>query len=317
MKKLGLFLALIFTFSVSAFAEILQVPSPYISTIQGGIDLAENGDTVLVLAGVYHENINFRGKNIVLASNFIFDQNTSTIHNTIIDGSDTATVVTFNSNEDSTASIQGFTIRHGCYYEGAGILCKGSSVHIAYNIIKENSADPFCSEPDMINMGGGVGAGIFCNDCFGIIEHNYIINNRCLGGEWGGGFGGGIFNTGRKSLIIRYNLIAWNQVDVGGNDFEGGGGILCGDSSTTLIYNNTIIYNQAQDGGGIYNFSLLPNSKIFNNIIAFNSEGIRVFDLPGYIFSPLIAYNNVWENDEGNFYDGFNGTGDTTWGFNS
>src|SRR5262245_33203768 len=57
----------------STLAEILHVPDNY-STIQGAMNAAVEGDTVLVAAGTYVENINFRGKNITVTSNFMFDQ---------------------------------------------------------------------------------------------------------------------------------------------------------------------------------------------------------------------------------------------------
>ena len=69
---------------LTAGATTIDVPSDH-TTIQGAIDAAVNDDTVLVAPGSYKENINFRGKNLVVTSHFALDQNTDFIYNTIID----------------------------------------------------------------------------------------------------------------------------------------------------------------------------------------------------------------------------------------
>ncbi len=76
------------------------------------------GDTVLVAEGTYSENINFKGKAITVASQFILDQDTSHISATIIDGSqhtnpDSGSVVYMISGEDTTSVLTGFTITGG------------------------------------------------------------------------------------------------------------------------------------------------------------------------------------------------------------
>jgi len=48
------------------FAKIIHVPADTTS-IQGGIDLATDGYTVLVDVGTYVENLNFNGKSIIVA----------------------------------------------------------------------------------------------------------------------------------------------------------------------------------------------------------------------------------------------------------
>jgi hypothetical protein len=54
---------------------------------QAGINVASDGDTVLVQAGTYVENINYNGKNIVVQGE---DRET-----TIIDGNQSGSVVIF------------------------------------------------------------------------------------------------------------------------------------------------------------------------------------------------------------------------------
>lgn len=89
-------------------------------TIQHGINIASNGDTVLVYDGHYYEKISFLGKAITVASQFLTDGDTAHISNTIIDGdtlvlgvADTGSVVRFVNNEDSNSMLCGLTIQKG------------------------------------------------------------------------------------------------------------------------------------------------------------------------------------------------------------
>ena len=96
-----------FAFSVSSW---IQVPSQF-ATIQAAINISNNGDTILVAPGTYHENINFNGKNVFLTSNYHISKDPNDIVQTIIDGSGASTVVIFNNGEDSTTYINGFTVQ--------------------------------------------------------------------------------------------------------------------------------------------------------------------------------------------------------------
>ena len=97
--------------------QIIYVPTDQ-PTIQAGIDAATNGDTVLVAQGTWFENINFNGKAITVASHYLMESDSAHIYNTIINGSDPSnpdigTVVTFDSNTDTTSCLYGFTITGG------------------------------------------------------------------------------------------------------------------------------------------------------------------------------------------------------------
>ena len=156
MLRADIILALIFLSFSSIYARIIHVPSE-IDSIQGGINIANDGDTVLVDVGTYYENINFNGKNIVLGSLFITIGDTSYISQTIIDGNQRGSVIVFENGEDSTACLSGFTVRHGNSEKGGGIYCFKSSPKLKNSNIENNYS---LGSSDLYN--GGSGGGVYC-----------------------------------------------------------------------------------------------------------------------------------------------------------
>ena len=69
----------------TVFTATLNVPGQY-STIQSAINASTDQDTVMVSPGFYQENINFNGKNIIVTSTYLLDQDSLIIGSTIIDG---------------------------------------------------------------------------------------------------------------------------------------------------------------------------------------------------------------------------------------
>src|SRR5688572_15858349 len=96
----------------------IRVPSDY-ATIQAAIDAAHDGDEIIVSQGKYGENIKFNGKNIYLHS--INPKDWNVVKDTVIDGYQSGSVVTFHGTEGSTCTLEGFTITNGKAGVGAGI----------------------------------------------------------------------------------------------------------------------------------------------------------------------------------------------------
>lgn len=274
-----LFLAIsIFIFSKTASAIIHEVPSDF-STIQEAINAAVNGDTIVVATGSYYENLNFKGKNIVLTSNYYLAGDTSFINKTIINGSqpaniDTGSCVIFASGEDSTAVLMGFTITggtgtvwldaHGAgtYREGGGILIDFSSPTIRNNRIVDNLAT------NSTGINGAGGGGIRISDGNPYMLNNLIAYNKAKYGP------GVVLNY--TGCIMRNNIIAYNS---GGQTFNGGGAIWSNTNSAAypkIIENNTIYRNQASVGtGGCLAWGgtlIMKNNILWGNYSADNSQ---------------------------------------------
>ena len=198
----GAYIFVVFLF-LFASATIINIPADY-PTIQEGIDASADGDTVLVNPGTYFENINFNGHNIVLGSLFLTSGDTSYIGQTVIDGDSAGSVVTFESGEDSTTLIIGFSITNGRADRGGGIFCSHSSPTISHNEIFENET------PHGWTNGG---AGICCLSSAAWLSFNHIHDNAALYADGEGTMGGGI-KSENSALRILNNVIANNSSSI-------------------------------------------------------------------------------------------------------
>ena len=169
MKKI-LFLFLLILSGNICFGNVINIPSDH-PTIQGGINISADGDTILVQPGIYYENLKFNGKNIKLFSLFVTTNDTSFISQTVLDGGQTDTVVKFIDGEDSTAVLQGFTLRNGdgsgpveFYSNGGGIGCK-------------NNSNPTLKDLIITENQSNYGAGIFVFNSNPKIEKCRIFDN--------------------------------------------------------------------------------------------------------------------------------------------
>ncbi|MCD4819670.1 MAG: hypothetical protein K8S23_13360 [Candidatus Cloacimonetes bacterium] len=232
-------------------SEMILIPEHF-PNIQEGINQAADGDTVLVSSGIYYENLNFLGKEILLTSHFLFEEDPSYIAETIIDGSnaanpDSTSTLIFCNNETESTIIQGFTIRSGggsswidpqypsnAWLSGGGIFMYYASPTIRFNHIKENIVENDGS------YDGASGGGLLCFRGNPTITNNIFSLNQA-------DYGAGIV-VDYSGAIIKNNLVIENS---GGQLYGGGGFYFIGnDVEPIIVENNTIFGNHSETNGG-------------------------------------------------------------------
>ena len=269
MKKLLITILLISIFSVLNAATI-KIPLDY-PTIQEGINAAVNGDTVIVTSGTYMENINFNGKNITVGSLFLTTQDTTYISQTIIDGNQNGSVVTFNSGEDSTAVLYGFTITNGSAADGGGIRCRDSSSATIRNcIIYDNSA---------LGTWNG-GGGIYCHYYSSLTVINCVINSNS--GTWGGGIWCAWYST--MSII---------NCTISNNIATNGGGIWCDWYESVEVFNSIFWGNTPSEVG----LGAESSIEIFYSDVVGGWEGEGNIDFDPLFVDPINGnFHLSWTN---------------------
>jgi predicted esterase len=273
--KANLLFAIFIVLTITIHSQIIRVPTDQ-PTIQAGIDVASDGDTVLVALGEYFENLEI-SKSILLTSNFMFEEDTSAISSTIINGSlNEASVIHVWAHISVRPTIQGFTITGGQgtadasgYTIGGGIYTR-TNIKIQYNkIINNNISNPYC-------LGGGICAIIDKNDLEILIQYNNISNNSLEG--YGESTGGGIeiyaySEVSSGNIGILNNIITNNQIStvILADFVSGGGGISLRSRFPVLLSKNIISNNTGVFGGGILLYEPFGSlTKIINNTVVDN-----------------------------------------------
>ena len=235
-----------FLLSPLTYAVTINVPADQ-PTIQSGIDVAQNGDTVLVDDGIYkgegNVNIDFKGKGITLKSR-------NGAEATIIDCEEKENTrgLIFQNDETDASVLDGFTIKNGVHEHGGGIYLSYASPTIKNCVIDSNQSIGF--------------GGIYCYNSDSIITDCTIIRN----------FGGGIFIMGRtehKGVVLKEtpaqptlknSTIAENT----------GNGVYCMDDVDPIITNCVVSHNSAR--GILYSYTRTDN-PITNCRIEHNAGG--------------------------------------------
>ena len=324
MNKLLILLLLSF-----GFGTIINVPDDY-STIQGGIDAASEGDTVLVAAGTYSPSTNSEVFPIEMVCGIHLIGSGQDV--SIIDAEQTDRVITMEYCDNNTISDLTLTAGLTDSY-GGGIRLDYSNPILTHVTISNN----------MANWGGGIHS---C-DSNPTLTHVIISNNEALQGgamrlidsdiiltnvtisnntasECGGMrlFGSDpimthVTITGNTAeyyggaMWLDYSNPTLTHVTISNNTAEYAGGGMRLSNSNPILTNVTIANNTAgiYGGGGMYLNSSNPN--LINSIVWGNSPE----SIYGDSGTPLITYSNIeggWEG-EGNiddnplFFDSDNG----------
>jgi len=289
--------------------------------IQEGIDAASDGDTVLVLDGMYTGWLN---KNLTFDGLAIEVRSANGPEDCIIDCNDWGRAFLFDSDEGPHSVVDGFTVAHGWVEypqspeDGGAIACLPSASPTIMNcLLTDNVA---------LRMGGAIwmegsptiigctitgnhtfyhGGGICCSsqsrgrgphviDC--VICDNWTSS-------WGGGiwWGGVATDALISNCIIRDNWAAY-----------GGGGIDCAAELTIVNCCLTGNVGGPPGGGGLF-CSFFSDVDVINCTIAYNHfhSGARGGGFVCSASDDLIITNTVFWNNypcEGWLIDGAQAT---------
>jgi len=218
-------------------------------TIQAGIDLVAEGDTVLLADGVFqgsgNRDVEFGGKAITVRSE---SGNAKTC---IIDCQDSGRGFWFRHGEAADSRLEFVSIINGTAVLGGAISCEmGSSPVIEGCILSGNTSW----------YGGGIGCSFYSSPT---ISGCTITGNES---SWMGG--AGIHCDTNCSPTVVNCMISDNNSMLAA-------GIASWYSSHPLIVNSTLCRNSAIAGGAIH--VLNSTATVRECVIAFNTDGMAMF----------------------------------------
>jgi parallel beta-helix repeat protein len=280
-------------------ADVINVPGDY-ATIQAAVDAASDGDTIVVAAGVYQENVEIDKSLTLEGAQAGVDARTRSGAETIIEP-DEGAGISIITDEDQRVVVDGLTVRNAEH----GITTPEPTVadDITIRNVRVLNPDEFgisltftitttveyCYVEDA-RYGINAGALVPFEPTVATFRHNEVVNTE---------FG---IQGYLKDSIIEGNLV---------RDFAGAGKGIGGQFLNTEIINNIVA--GYVDGAGLtfeehYGRDLSENVNVEGNIFIGNSLGIYVFDTQTTLTGITVNFNSIAGNS---WYGVWNRGGET------
>ncbi|MBN2211353.1 MAG: hypothetical protein JW709_08155 [Sedimentisphaerales bacterium] len=253
------------------------VPAAAFSTIQRGIEAAQDGDVVIICDGVYqgdgNRDISFMGKAITVQSQKGPEGCIIECQGNVLEPH---TGFIFNLNEGEGSVLHGVTIKNGYQENGGALQCIEASPSVAYCRFIDNnagygggavyyeSASPYFVACDFANNEAVNRGGAVYNNgdsCEGVFVHCRFEQNIA------GSYGGAVFNA-KNSYHWFNNCLFTNNRAVS----MYGGGIYNWDNAGGVLENCTFVHNRASKmGSALRNAGLYFPTVIITNCIFWNN----------------------------------------------
>jgi parallel beta-helix repeat protein len=270
--------------SSSSAQTTIHVPAD-VSTIQGAIQSASNGDTILVSAGTYHENIDFLGKAITV-------EGASAATTILQGGSAPGAVVKFVSSEGRSSVLSNFTIQGGvpaAVPDAGGILIYRASPTIQNNVIRKNTGCGIGGFDSSPLVAGNLITGTFglqpweyyavCRDPVG--DNSLPLPSGANPAQTIPANGSGILLAGLP-IDGRQAQIVDNTIE-DNSSYESPGGIWLADAGAPLIENNIVANNYSDYNGAILAAGNVAPVIVQNLIYGNISDSTNIFNPIGII----------------------------------
>ena len=282
-------------------SSVCSAPNGPKLTIQAGIDVSVNGDTVIVSDGTYmgvgNKNLDYGGRLITLQS-----ENGPTT--CIIDCENDGRGVYFHSGETADAVLDGFTIRNGNVVENGGaILCQGARPKILNCVLSNSQA--LEGGGGMYNGGGSSPTVTNCTFSSNAARYGGGMNNmnsnstvtNCTFSGNSATSGGAMYNWDNYEGSVTDCTFDGNSA-VGG--ISSGGG-MANWGSRVDVTNCTFSGNSSDDlGGGMYTVNIAwcgpGDGTVTNCTFSGNSANNRGGGLYAVSCGPAVTNCILWNN---------------------